>query len=388
MIKKICNFKEIRKNHRNHITTLEKVINEANVIAWNNNFVVNVGQDKIVAYAKDLDHKFKNWLLSVSDHESNFIEYISITAKIKRWIIKYFGYHRNIIVSKKNKNATSFYFDAVILLADKESVKFINFNNRKILSVVNYSFNKISLLQKVYYLYKDYYKTPINNVDISNKLISEDLMFDAKKMSFEITNDYAFKTIKQIFDKNLEIIKKQKNKKRYYSLNDLCENSYKKKYIETLFTLLNKTNLIFKCEHIMNLRLPFVLQHGDFLYQNFLVEDKEWFLLDFEHSNIFPFFYDFIFFIISPVWIKKWNNTDLIDLLINRELDFMINNLFLGIDYDNKKIIENNENLVLITLIARRMKLEEFYLFENAVRIAQSDFNFIANLYSKQLSKS
>ena len=231
--------------------------------------------------------------------------------------------NRKIIIKRKSEN--------LVLLDFQQNKVFYRYSNPK---------------EKIYVhgIYKNFYKTPINQITFDYYLEADLLSnFDILDSSQE---DYV---IEHISKSQSEIFSLQSNEIEMKSLSDFDLSPVDYKYLESMLGLLKLNK-----ELILNYRIPFAKQHGDFVYHNFYTDKDALGLLDFEYAGDFPVFYDLVHFVIYPCWLSSIEQT------INQKDVFDVLNRFrkhLSVELIN--LLPNDKLMVFFTVVLRRILLSE-----------------------------
>jgi hypothetical protein len=225
-------------------------------------------------------------------------------------------------------SSKSFHGDLCLLSnSDKKNfdVKFFDLNSNIVLT--KYSKSK-DLIKKItnYNLFSKFFKIPkIIEYNFNDRICIEKYIDTMPKKQWT-RNDYKI-IINKIFEDYIQYFNNFQLKNDYFRVEDaLCEI---KKYEKKLDSLCFISQKLYS---LKNLDIPQVNQHGDLWLYNILFDKnkKNIYYIDWEHSNIYCFFYDIFWWIINEVVYEK--NHEFLNNYLDGKFDKQFYSLFLAFD--------------------------------------------------------
>lgn len=195
-----------------------------------------------------------------------------------------------------------------------------------------YNRNDYHKLKLTHIRFAHFFNTPVVDFNDDENLIKE-LLIDAKHiMSLSVNEKQGILTSYLNNFKNYLYDCKKKG--------DLIHLSYCERWpsVDTKNSIIKDLNLQYQIE-FEKIKWPYVLCHGDFYIKNILINERNFFLIDWEHSDKHIFFYDALHFMVLQA--MKYSDFSLLDLYFNGYYDGCLTNIFeiLDIKYTPKKRI-------------------------------------------------
>jgi thiamine kinase-like enzyme len=271
---------------------------------------------------------------------ANLNKMFSISLDESVDLLNYREFTKKILLPKRlevfeNDKKMEFQGTVIYLTSRRRSAKIFNFNKLEVLSV----YDDISTLKKYlenYFYYSKYFCIPeIKSYNLNEKTCLEELILHKLRNSWS-TNDEQ-RVMNQLFNMY----------KRYYRT-IIQERKISKTTIHPMVKAirndpyLSKLGELLECglpEKLITMEIPCVNQHGDLWSSNILIsydDEEKYYLIDWEHSGEYVFFFDFFKWIELETFKNK--NDNYLNRYLSGGYDREFDELFsiLGIQYDEK----------------------------------------------------
>ena len=368
-------FLELKKKYKNYTYYLEN----SNIFLKTGTYKIFYFQNQTFLISND------NYRKNRRNIKQNFFtqkkQFKSLKMSVVVIINKFFWYNRTVQIIHRHEYL-NFDFD-ICLLSERKgyiNIRFFNFDQNITLDFLANRHNNV--FKSIEYIEKSY-NTLITFKEPKEKYILEKFVYDSRISNDIFRDNCKTKTFfdniyTMIFDNlSSQSIKNSKSISDYSSISKYY-NEYVSQFVDNL-------NPDLFCD--LEIKYPLAFQHGDHVLSNFLFYENEYYIIDFEHSGLYFFFYDLIFLIIGQDWLRGGFRGGFNNVLIKEYLlggfDDHIRDIFKLYNLDKTFDIQFRYELIVLTMLQRRIIIDQSYELNDYKQKKQieRDVSFINSLH-------